>query len=160
LREVALALVHYVRPHGKRWYGGSAGMKGSGMCLTGDALAVAPWQAHGLAEDIEQHVAMLRAGIRIRFAPEAIVVGDAPSTLADAEVQHRRWEAGRLGAARHYAVPLAMRGLYKRDLAALDAAVELMVPPLSVLIVGFMLAAAAAALVEPMWFRWLELSAG
>jgi hypothetical protein len=53
-----------------------------------------------------------------------------------------RWEAGRLATVRRQAVPLLRLGLRTRNAAALDAAVEQLVPPLSV---PFAVASAALA---------------
>lgn len=132
-RGLALALVHLIRPRGKERIGASAGLKGSGMCLSRRVVDALGWQVFGLAEDIEQHVRLLRLGARVAFAPEAIVTGAAPRALAGARAQHRRWEAGRLAAARGMALPLLFEGFRRRSLACIDAAIELLVPPLSLL---------------------------
>ncbi|MDE3095516.1 MAG: glycosyltransferase [Chloroflexota bacterium] len=133
VRELALALVHRLRPLGKRWYGGSAGLKGSGMCFSRHALDRLGWTASGLAEDVEQHIRLVRQGVRVAFAPEATVTGESPAALRDAAGQHRRWEAGRLTAARREGVPLLLSALRQRSLLQLDTAIELLVPPVSLL---------------------------
>ncbi|MBF6599355.1 MAG: glycosyltransferase [Dehalococcoidia bacterium] len=133
VRGLALALVHLVRPRGKERIGASAGLKGSGMCLSRRVVDALGWQVFGLAEDIEQHVRLLRMGVRVAFAPEAVVTGAAPRALAGARAQHRRWEAGRLAAARAMALPLLFEGFRRRSPACIDAALELLVPPLSLL---------------------------
>lgn len=136
LRELALALVHLVRPLGKARFGGSAGLKGSGMCFSRQALAQVDWQSFGLAEDVEQHTRIVRAGLRVGFAPDALVLGEAPSALNAASGQHRRWEAGRLSAARTDGLALLAEGLRSRSLVRIDAAIELLIPPISVLSAG------------------------
>ena len=80
VRGLALALVHLVRPLGKRRIGASAGLKGSGMCFSRRVIAEAGWQAFGLAEDIEQHNRLLRLGFRVGFARDAVVTGASPKT--------------------------------------------------------------------------------
>ena len=132
VRGLALALVHLVRPLGKRRIGASAGLKGSGMCFSRRVIEEAGWQAFGLAEDIEQHNRLLRRGFRVGFAREAVVTGASPDSLADARGQHRRWEAGRLAAMRHDAIPLLADGLRLRSMPRFDAGVELLIPPLSI----------------------------
>lgn len=139
VRGLALALVHLVRPLGKRRIGASAGLKGSGMCVSQRVVEEAGWQAFGLAEDIEQHNRLLRRGFRVGFARAAVVTGAAPDSLGDARGQHRRWEAGRLAAMRHDAIPLLADGLRLRSMPRVDAGIELIIPPLS--IVGAALAA-------------------
>lgn len=143
VRGLALALVHLVRPLGKRRVGASAGLKGSGMCFSRRVIAEAGWHAFGLAEDIEQHNRLLRMGLRVGFAHDAVVTGASPKTLGDARDQHRRWEAGRLAAMRSDAIPLLADGLRMRSMPRFDAGIELLVPPLS--IVATALAAGFAA---------------
>ncbi len=143
LRELALALVHLLRPLGKARFGASAGLKGSGMCFSRAALARVDWQSFGLAEDVEQHTRVVRAGMRVGFAPEALVLGESPSALHAASSQHRRWEAGRLSAARTDGVALLVEGLRTRSLVRVDAAIELLVPPISILGAGLPVLAVA-----------------
>ncbi len=132
VRGLALALVHLVRPLGKRRIGASAGLKGSGMCFSRRVITDSGWQAFGLAEDIEQHNRLLRRGFRVGFARAAVVSGAAPDSLGDARGQHRRWEAGRLAAMRHDAISLLADGLRLRSMPRFDAGVELLIPPLSI----------------------------
>lgn len=141
LREAALALVHYLRPAGKAALGLSCGLKGNGMCFARAVVERFGWPAAGLAEDVEVYLLLAAAGVRVEFAPEAVVWAEMPSTLGGARGQNLRWEAGRLAALRRQALPLLRRSLARRDVAALDAAVEQLVPPLSVpvLLSGFCL---------------------
>ncbi len=136
LRELAMCLVHRLRPRAKSRFGGSAGIKGSGMCFTRGAIERVGWSSFGLAEDIEQHNRVLRAGMRVAFAGEATVTGAAPDSLHDASGQHARWEAGRATAARRDALPLLVSGIRRRSIAMIDAAVEMLVPPISVVAAG------------------------
>jgi cellulose synthase/poly-beta-1,6-N-acetylglucosamine synthase-like glycosyltransferase len=132
LREAALALVHYLRPAGKAALGLSCGLKGNGMCFDRSVVERFGWPVAGLAEDVEMHLLLVAAGVRVAFAPEAVVWAEMPPTLGGARGQNLRWEAGRLTALRRQALPLLRRALVRRDLVALDAALEQLVPPLSV----------------------------
>ncbi len=138
LRELALSLVHRVRPLAKERFGGSAGLKGSGMCFSRAAIERLAWTASGLAEDVEQHARLVRLGMRVAFAPDASVVGRAPATLGESRRQHSRWEAGRLSAAWRQAPTLLADGIRQPSLVKLDTAVELLVPPISVLACGLL----------------------
>lgn len=132
LREAALALVHYLRPAGKAALGLSCGLKGNGMCFDRAVIERFGWPVAGLAEDVEMHLLLVAAGVRVQFAPEAVVRAEMPPTLGGARGQNLRWEAGRVAALRRQALPLLRRALVRRDLVALDAALEQLVPPLSV----------------------------
>jgi cellulose synthase/poly-beta-1,6-N-acetylglucosamine synthase-like glycosyltransferase len=148
LRELGLCLVHVVRPAARERFGGSAGLKGSGMCFSRAAIGIAGWDASGLAEDIEQHVRVLHAGMRVSLTPEALVVGEAPETLTNARSQHARWEAGRLSAARGQALALLSAGVRRRSIACIDAAIDLLVPPISVVTVALVALLPVALLLE------------
>lgn len=132
LRAASFALMHYVRPLGKSLFGGSCGLKGNGMAFASALLAEMGWQSFSVTEDAEQHMRLMERGVRVEFAPEAIVWGDMPSSLGRARSQNLRWEAGRWKVARRSSLPLLWRGLQRRSLALIDAAVEPLIPPLSV----------------------------
>jgi 1,2-diacylglycerol 3-beta-glucosyltransferase len=134
LREAALASLHYLRPLGRSALGLSCGLKGNGMCFDAATLDRLGWTSTGLAEDVELHLRLVRAGIRVDFAPEALVRADMPATLDEAESQNLRWEAGRLSAIRGEVLPLLGHGVISRDPVEVDAALEQLVPPLSVAI--------------------------
>lgn len=155
VRSLALSLVHLVRPLGKSRFGGSAGLKGSGMCFRRDVIDRVGWNVFGLAEDIEQHLFLVRQGLRVEFVREAVVLGDAPGTLQSAQGQHRRWEAGRLSAARAEVLPLLSSGVRHRSIAMIDAAIELAIPPLSV--VGIVIAAMFPVALILRWWPLLAL---
>lgn len=146
IRAFALALVHVVRPLAKDRIAASAGLKGSGMFFGRAVIEAIGWNAHGLAEDIEQHVALLEAGHRVTYRHDALVIGDAPARLADARTQHERWEAGRASAARRFGLPLLATGLRRGSLAMVDAGIELLLPPLSVIGGGLLVVTALAAI--------------
>jgi len=142
LREAALASLHYVRPMGRANLGLSCGLKGNGMCFDAATLDRIGWRSTGLAEDVELHLALVRAGHRVDFAPETLVRADMPTQRVDATSQNLRWEAGRLSAARHDAIPLLMDGVRRRDLVRIDAAVEQLIPPLSIALAAALVTAA------------------
>jgi cellulose synthase/poly-beta-1,6-N-acetylglucosamine synthase-like glycosyltransferase len=132
LRYVALAAVHYVRPLGRSVFGLSCGLKGNGMCFEASVLSRFGWDWFTLAEDVEFHLALVNAGIRVDFAPEAHVLADMPVSLAQAASQNDRWERGRLQLARGAGWRLLLDGIRQRSSLKVDAAIEQLIPPLSV----------------------------
>lgn len=133
LRFAGFALVNYLRPLGRTRLGCSAGLLGSGFALTGRVLERLPWEAVSLAEDREYHARLVLAGERVEFAPEAGVRSHMPGTRRAARDQNLRWEAGSRAVARRFGPSLARAGLRRRDLAALEAALDAAVPPQSLL---------------------------
>jgi 1,2-diacylglycerol 3-beta-glucosyltransferase len=134
LRAIAFALFNHLRPAGRSALGLSAGLKGNGMCFSRRVIEREGWGSYSLAEDAEHHLALVAAGVRVRYVPDAIVTSAMPVDLRQAETQQHRWERGRLVLARAYAAPLLSAALRERDPARLDAIAEVCLPPLSVLV--------------------------
>ena len=150
LRAAALAAVHYLRPLGRLVLGLSCGLKGNGMCFAAPVIQRFGWDWYTLAEDVEFHLALVRSGVRVDFAPEASVMADMPVTLRQAASQNDRWERGRLQLVREHVPGLIVDGLRRRSLVSLDAAIEQVIPPLSVpFALGMLCLLAAVGLGSP-----------
>lgn len=132
LRAVALIVLHYVRPLGRMVLGGSAGLKGNGMVFAAEVLRAHRWTA-SLTEDIEYHMALILAGERVMFAPDALVKAEMPSSLRAARSQNERWERGRIEMIRRFVPRLLRTALRRRSFLLFDAAVEQLIPPFAVL---------------------------
>ena len=130
LRSVALAALHYLRPLGRMVLGGSAGLKGNGMVFAAEILRAHQWSA-SLTEDIEYHMALILAGRRVMFAPDAVVWAEMPSTLKASHTQNARWERGRQEMVRQYVPRLLHVALERRSFLLFDSAVEQIIPPFS-----------------------------
>jgi 1,2-diacylglycerol 3-beta-glucosyltransferase len=147
LRYAALAVLHYLRPQGRMVLGASVGLKGNGMVFAADLMCQHSWSA-SLTEDIEMHMALLLSGERVTFAPDAIVWGEMPSTLANSDSQHSRWERGRKQMSQTYNPKLFRQswrelrdGNLLRAYQLFDALMENIIPPFSILfsatVIGF-----------------------
>jgi cellulose synthase/poly-beta-1,6-N-acetylglucosamine synthase-like glycosyltransferase len=132
LRYVALAAIHFLRPLGRSTLGLSVGLKGNGMCFAAPVLQRFGWSWFTLAEDVEFHLALVRAGLKVDFAADTWVLADMPVTLDQAASQNARWERGRIELARSFVAGLLLTAVKQRSLIALDAAIEQLIPPLSV----------------------------
>jgi cellulose synthase/poly-beta-1,6-N-acetylglucosamine synthase-like glycosyltransferase len=145
LRYAALAAVHYLRPLGRSAFGLSCGLKGNGMCFDASIIREFTWRWFTLAEDVEFHLSLIERGIRVEFAPETWVRADMPVSFRQAASQNARWERGRLQLIRQHVPRLVWRGLRQRSVLQLDAAIEQLIPPLSVPF-GFGIVSVPAAL--------------
>jgi hypothetical protein len=150
LRFAAFALVNTVRPQGRTALGGSAGLMGTGMAFSREALLRHPWRALTEVEDREQHLRLVAAGIRVAFAPEARVTSPFPLTLHDQREQHARWERGRVTLLRAWLPALARRAAAGRDPAAAHAVADALVPPQSARVLA---ALTVAGLATPLQAR-------
>jgi cellulose synthase/poly-beta-1,6-N-acetylglucosamine synthase-like glycosyltransferase len=135
LRYAALAAVHYLRPLGRARLGLSCGLKGNGMAFLAPVLDQHGWEWFTLAEDVELHLALVAAGLKVDFAPETTVLADMPVTFGQATSQNERWERGRLEMLRERGLGLVKDGLPRRDPVRVDAVVEQLIPPISVPVV-------------------------
>ncbi len=149
LRAVAFALFNHLRPLGRSAFGWSAGLKGNGMCFRREVFERVGWDAYALAEDAEYHLRLLDAGIHVVYAPAALVAAEMPTTLHQARSQQARWERGRQELARTHLGRLVRGFLRTGDIARLDTAMELLLPPLSLMVGAVTLTLALA-----MSLRW------
>jgi 1,2-diacylglycerol 3-beta-glucosyltransferase len=134
LRYAGFALRHYLKPLARTAFGGSCGLYGNGMVFRSDILRDRPLTAH-LTEDMELHLELLLAGVPVAFAPDAVVEAEMPTSLAGARSQQKRWEQGRLDLARRFLPALVRTPRVRRRhqrVAQLDAAVDQVIPPFSV----------------------------
>jgi len=96
LMAYGFSLINGVTLAGQNALGFSAGLRGNGMCISTNGLRRVPWQARGLAEDLEYSWTVRIAGERIFFIKDAAVfatmLSEGGKPLAN---QRRRWEFGR-----------------------------------------------------------------
>ncbi len=133
LRSVAFALFNHLRPLGRTALGWSSGLKGTGMCFSHAVIQQFGWKSFSLTEDAEHHIELVKAGLHVTYAPEALLWSAMPTSLKQAQSQQMRWERGRLDLVRQYVPQLLREALRRRDGALFDAAMEMLTPPLSVL---------------------------
>ena len=134
LRGLAYEFISRVRPLGRSSIGLSAGLRGNGMCIARDVAGRFSWNTNSLTEDYELHGRLLMAGIRTAFAPEAIVLTQLPPSSASAQTQSQRWERGRLETMRSSLPALLAHGFRTGSWSSIDGALELLVPPFSILV--------------------------
>ncbi|HWM22324.1 MAG TPA: glycosyltransferase family 2 protein [Ilumatobacteraceae bacterium] len=136
MRAAALAVRHYLRPLARCHLGGTCGLFGNGMGFRADVYRSRQMSGH-LTEDLELQLELVLGDDVIEFVPEAVVEAEMPSTAAAARTQNERWESGRIDLTRRY-VPRLVRSALgrraRRRLTKLDTAVDLVLPPFSVLV--------------------------
>ncbi|MBI2434906.1 MAG: glycosyltransferase [Candidatus Hydrogenedentes bacterium] len=145
------AVVNHVRPAGRCWLGGTGELKGSGMAFRAPLLLRYGWPSHALAEDVEFAKMLFLDGIRVQYNPRALVTSEIPTQRSQIKVQQQRWERGKLDLFRRYAPRLSWHFLRHPSVANLDALLDILVPPQSVLALTYLSAAALSLLVHPLW---------
>jgi glycosyltransferase involved in cell wall biosynthesis len=136
LVAVAFGAFHIVRSRARERLELSCGLRGNGMCFAVSLLGEVPHRAYSVVEDVEYGLRLGEAGHRVWYTDEAHVYGEMVTTSAAANTQRRRWEEGRKALVRENAWRLLRKGLQKPDRVLLDLAVDLLIPPLSTVVVG------------------------
>ncbi len=149
LITIAFALFHRLRSLGRERLGVSTGLRGNGMCFATRVLRAMPHQAFSIVEDVEYGIQLGEAGHRVHYADEAEVLGEMATSGRAARSQRARWEGGRFHLLRRHGPGLLGRALRSWDRVRLDLALDLLVPPLSLLAT-----ATGAGLLLALAFSW------
>lgn len=128
--ELSTASYNALRPLGKSVMNISAGINGNGFCLPRETVQQVPYLAHSIVEDIEYHMHLLKAGIKVDFLDHVWVKAQMPVGGPGATVQRVRWERGRIITIRNYA-PQLYRAWREGHRRALDGLIDVLMPPVS-----------------------------
>ncbi|MEM6702352.1 MAG: glycosyltransferase family 2 protein [Acidobacteriota bacterium] len=130
LRGLAFLAFNFLRLRSRERLGISVGILGNGFGLTRATLEKVPYGATSIVEDLEYHLLLVRAGIRVRYLEEAVVLADLPVGAAETQSQSSRWEGGRIGLMRRLTPGLALDALRGRT-RLVEPLFELLLLPLS-----------------------------
>jgi len=151
LAQFAWLVRNEVRPSGLLRLGLPCQLMGSGMAFPWRSVAQGRLASGHLVEDLKLGVELAQAGSAPLFCPAALVTSLFPIATAGVESQRRRWEHGHLSVLLSLGPKLWWRALARRDAQALALAFDLMVPPLSLLL----LLSAIVWLLDLAAWRWL-----
>jgi 1,2-diacylglycerol 3-beta-glucosyltransferase len=158
LLSIAKAAFHIVRSRARERLGLSCGIRGNGWAVTHRLLERVPYRAFSLTEDLEYGITLGLAGLRVHYADEAHADAEMVSQEKVARKQRQRWETGRFQLIRAQTWPLLKAALRLPSRVCLDLALDLMVLPLSyvVLNIALLLGLASAATVwQPQLLPWV-----
>lgn len=128
----AFELVNHIKPLGRERLGLSAGLKGNGMIFGRETMHVARWRGDSITEDLDFGLDLLEEhGIRVAYAPEAIVRAQMPVGEQESRSQRDRWERGRREIVARRSGGLLWRGITGCDFRKTDAALDMLIPPLA-----------------------------
>jgi cellulose synthase/poly-beta-1,6-N-acetylglucosamine synthase-like glycosyltransferase len=145
LAAFLFALKNVVRSRGLARLGLPCLLTGSGMAFPWDLIRSAPLASGNLVEDMQLGIDLALAGRAPLFCPAACVRSDLPVARAAATSQRTRWVHGHLRTLATQAPRLFAAAVRGRRPALLGLALELSVPPLSLLVAFIALAAGALA---------------
>jgi hypothetical protein len=147
LMTIALGMFHKVRSLGREALGVSCGLRGNGMCFTHTVLREVPHDAFSVVEDLEYGIRLGKKGHRVHYAWEAEVLGEMVSGEKQSRSQRQRWEGGRKQMLKLHGWPLLSTALRERSGLLLDLSMDVLVPPLSQLVLAAVGGSVAAAVV-------------
>jgi cellulose synthase/poly-beta-1,6-N-acetylglucosamine synthase-like glycosyltransferase len=131
--EFAWRVKNMVRPLGLRALGLPCQLTGTGMAFPWDIISAADLANGSIVEDLKLGLDLALAGSPPVFFPSASVSSDFPVSILGIETQRQRWEGGHIGLI-FTAVPrLIFAALARANLSLLSLALDVAVPPLSLL---------------------------
>lgn len=151
LLTIATAAFHIVRSRARERLGLSCGIRGNGWCVTHELLSAVPYGAYSLAEDIEYGITLGLAGVRVAYVDEACSNAEMVTGERASRQQRQRWEHGRLQLVRTRTGRLLAAGIRRPSAVCLDLALDLIVLPLSYVILNI-LVLFGLALVARAWY--------
>ena len=165
LMAIALGAIHKLRSRAREHLLLSCGIRGNGWCVTHSLLRKIPYEAYSLTEDVEFGIAIGLAGDRVTYCDESFVEGVMVSGADAARSQRQRWEGGRFKLIRTAVPNLLRAAATRRSAVCLDLALDLLVLPLSYIVLNVMaLLAISAAFVHvgatgPLWVAAADCTA-
>jgi cellulose synthase/poly-beta-1,6-N-acetylglucosamine synthase-like glycosyltransferase len=149
LTGIAFQGFNLVRPLGRERLGLSAGIFGNGFGLCREVLDRVPYSADSVVEDLEYHIQLVAAGIRVRFVPDATVFGEMPAGGAGSQTQRARWEGGRLLMLKAYPRRL-LREIQRGHYRLIEPLLDILSLPLAMGVLVLLL----ALCIPCTWLRW------
>jgi exopolysaccharide biosynthesis WecB/TagA/CpsF family protein len=155
---LAFMVKNLVRPSGLGRLGLPCLLTGTGMAFPWAVIRRAKLASSNIVEDMQLGLDLALAGHAPRFCERARVTGKLPEQRRAAVTQRTRWEHGHLQTM-FTQIPRLVRGaMQHRRLSALALALELIVPPLSLLVLMFLAAMGAAVLAGNFGASWVALN--
>jgi cellulose synthase/poly-beta-1,6-N-acetylglucosamine synthase-like glycosyltransferase len=155
ISALAVLVRNRVRPRGLHRLGLPCHLTGSGMAFPWRVLRDAPETGSNLVEDLVMGIQMAQRGHPPLLCPQASVESELPEADAAAMKQRRRWEHGQLQTLVKYGPRLVLGGLLRARPDLVGLGLDLVVPPLALLIMLQLAAAAGLALVAALgWASW------
>jgi exopolysaccharide biosynthesis WecB/TagA/CpsF family protein len=130
-------------------------LMGTGMALPWPLVEKADWATGNVAEDKQLGIDLAVAGHAPLFCETAEVTSPGPRQDAAVLEQRSRWELGHLQTAARQVPRLCWAAMRRCDLGLLAMALDLAVPPLSLLVMVWLAATGIAVAAGLLGARWL-----
>jgi cellulose synthase/poly-beta-1,6-N-acetylglucosamine synthase-like glycosyltransferase len=148
IAEFAWVIKNHVRPLGLHRLGLPCQLMGTGMAFPWACISSADLATGHIVEDLKLGIELARRGTPPLFCPEALVTSEFPASSEGVRSQRTRWEHGHLSVILSDAPQLLLSSLATLNARGLALALDLGVPPLSLLTLLVIAAWSAAALLS------------
>lgn len=132
--EFAWRVKNQVRPLGGLRIGAPCQLMGTGMLFSWASLSSISLASGHIVEDMQMGVDLALAGTPPRFEPRALVTSRFPESDSGANTQRARWEHGHLSTLLKAGPRLVFEGLRRGRATVAAMGIDLMVPPLALLV--------------------------
>jgi cellulose synthase/poly-beta-1,6-N-acetylglucosamine synthase-like glycosyltransferase len=154
---LAFLVKNLVRPRGLAQLGLPCLLTGTGMAFSWPVLQAATLASGNIVEDIQLGIDLAIANHPPLFCDHTRVTGLLPQQEQAATTQRTRWEHGHLQTILTQVPKLLKAALSQKRFDLLAIALELAVPPLSLLIMAWLAVAGLAVLAGLLGIAWLPL---
>jgi cellulose synthase/poly-beta-1,6-N-acetylglucosamine synthase-like glycosyltransferase len=151
----AFKVKNLVRPLGLAQVGLPCLLTGTGMAFPWSVMTTVNLASGSIVEDMKLGFDLAIAGTPPALCPSVTVVGPLPPSDDAAKTQRTRWEHGHLQLITHYCPRLFSQALAQRRFDLLAIALDLIIPPLSLLVVIWLGMSVAMTLAAALTGAWL-----
>jgi cellulose synthase/poly-beta-1,6-N-acetylglucosamine synthase-like glycosyltransferase len=117
--------------------------------MRSEVLEKVPYSADSVVEDLEYHLQLVSAGIRVRFLEDATVYGEMPTGDEGSRTQRARWEGGRFLMMKTLP-PRLLRQVFRGQFRTLEPLLDVLGLPIAL----EALLLAISCVVPVAWLRW------
>nr|WP_228057421.1 glycosyltransferase family 2 protein [Tychonema sp. LEGE 07203] len=146
ISALAFLVKNLVRPSGLKQLGFPSLLTGTGMAFPWLIIRDVPLASSNIVEDMQMSLDLAIAGHPTVFCPEARVTGCLPQQQEAAKTQRTRWEHGHIQTLLTQTPRLATASIEQQRFDLMAIALDLSVPPLSLLVAIWFAAFAASIL--------------
>jgi len=136
INALAFLIKNRVRPLGLLRLGLPCQLTGSGMAFPWEVIRKAPPMGAYLVEDMLMGLELARLGAPPLFCPEARIRSELPTREQAQQKQRRRWEHGHIATLLDQGPKLVLEGLRRGDIDLLALGLDVLVPPLTLFLLG------------------------
>lgn len=155
ISALAFRVKNLVRPSGLKQLGLPCLLTGTGMAFPWLVIRDAKLASGNIVEDMQLTFDLALAGYSTVFCSEAKVTGRLPKQKEAAKSQRTRWEHGHLQTMLTQVPRLLKASVQQKRFDLLALALELCVPPLSLLVMIWVVVMGAALLARPLGVSWI-----